>query len=324
MKSIFVRTHYLCRKQQTIIFKTVSAFLLNYRSIITCLKKNIKNIRFDQEKAPFGCEVLELEELFGRLATWTYFGKTERIHFFCIMIVTEGKGKHFVDFKEYHLEKGNILFVAPGQIQQYEENPQFKGYMLIFTEHFFRKQVNELAFLNQSSIFDITLPNALIKPDVETFSKMMQLLFLLQAEFSCSHEFSKVESLQKLTSLFLIYAERQKQRDNNVVSNDHYLSQYYHFKQLLEQHFLRERSVEFYASLMAITPKTLCRITRATIQKSAKEFIDSRVVIEIKRLLLFEKLSIKEIAYSLNFNEPTNLVKYFKKHTGETPTSYKG
>lgn len=288
------------------------------------MKKNIKNIRFDQEKAPYGCELLELEALFKRLTTWTYFGKTERIHFFSVMVITEGKGRHFVDFKEYKLEKGTVLFIAPGQIQQYESNPQYKGYMLIFTEYFFHKQVNELTFLNQSSIFDITLPNALVKPDTETFSKIMQLLFLLQEEFSSSYELSKKESLQKLASLFLIYLERQKQRDSNAVSNNHYLSQYYHFKQLLETFFSKDRSVDFYASLMAITPKTLNRITRSTIQKSAKEFIDSRVIIEIKRLLLFEELSIKEIAYSLNFNEPTNLVKYFKKHTGETPTSYKG
>lgn len=288
------------------------------------MKKNIKNIWFDQEKAPYGCEVLELEPLFKKQATWTYFGKTERIHFFSVMIITEGKGKHFVDFKEYQLKKGSILFIAPGQVQQYENRPQYKGYMLIFTEYFFRKQVNELTFLNQSSIFDTTLSNALIEPDSETFSKMMKLLLLLQGEFSSSYEFSKEESLQKLTSLFLIYSERQKQRDNNIISTHHYLSQYYHFRQLLEQHFSRERSVEFYASFMAITPKTLSRITQATIRKSAKEFIDNRVIIEIKRFLLFEKLSIKEIAYLLNFNEPTNLIKYFKKHTGETPASYKG
>lgn len=287
------------------------------------MKKNIKNIRFDQQKAPYGCELLELDTLLKKLSTFTYFGKTERIHFFIVMIITEGSGKHFVDFKEYQLERGTILFIAPGQIQQYERNPQYKGYMLIFTEYFFRKQANELSFLNQSAIFDTTLSNALVKPDPEIFSQMLQLLLLLQTEISSSYTFSKEESLQKLTSLFLIYSERQKQMDSNHILNHRYLSQYYHFKQLLEQHFLLERGVDFYASLLAITPKTLNRITRSAIQKSAKELIDTRVIIEIKRLLLFEKLSIKEIAYTLNFNEPTNLIKYFKKHTGQTPTAYK-
>lgn len=287
------------------------------------MERIIKNIRFNQAKAPYECEIMELDSFFEMLSTFTYFGKTERIHFYVAFIITEGKGKHFVDFKEYTLEKGTILFVAPGQIQQYEKNPQFSGYLLLFTENFFRKQANELAFLNQTLIFDTTLPSALIRPEPEMFSQMLQLLLLLQAELSSMDTFVKEESLQKLTSLFLIYAERQKQRNNEHIPNHHYLSQYYHFKQLLEKHFSRERSVDFYASLMAITPKTLNRITQSSIQKSAKEFIDNRVIIEIKRLLLFEKLSIKEIAYSLHFNEPTNLVKYFKKHTGETPTSYK-
>ncbi|MDN5476140.1 MAG: AraC family transcriptional regulator [Chryseobacterium sp.] len=287
------------------------------------MKKNIKNIRFNHEKAPYGCEVLELDDLLKKISTFTYFGKTERIHFFIVMIITEGKGKHFVDFKEYHLEKGTILFIAPGQIQAYETKPQYKGYMLLFTEHFFRKQANELSFLNQSSLFDTTLSNALVKPDPDTFCQMIQLVLLLMKEISSHYTFSKEESLQKLTSLFLIYSERQKQMDNKNIPNHHYLSQYYHFKQLLEQHFLQERSVDFYASLMAITPKTLNRITRSAIHKSAKKFIDNRIIIEIKRLLLFERLSIKEIANTLHFNEPTNLIKYFKKHTGQTPTSYK-
>ncbi|GAB0157349.1 AraC family transcriptional regulator [Chryseobacterium sp. Alg-005] len=267
---------------------------------------------------------MELDSFFKMLSTLTHFGKTERIHFYVAFIITEGKGKHFVDFKKYTLEKGTILFVAPGQIQQYEKNPQFNGYLLLFTENFFRKQANDLAFLNQTLIFDTTLPSALIQPKPEVFSQMLLIVQLLQSELSSSDTFVKEETLQKLTSLFLIYAERQKQINNDYIINHHYLSQYYHFKQLLEKHFSRERSVDFYASLMAITPKTLNRITQSSIQKSAKEFIDNRVIIEIKRLLLFEKLSIKEIAYSLHFNEPTNLVKYFKKHTGETPTSYKG
>lgn len=288
------------------------------------MKTDIKNIRFDRTKAPYDCEILELDSFFKRLTSFSYFGKAERIHFFIVFMITGGKGRHFVDFKEYALQKGDLLFIAPGQIQQYENNPQYKGYMLIFTEDFFRKQPKELAFLNQSSIFDTTLPSAKVKPDPEVFSQMSQLLKLLETEISSSETFLKEENLQKLASLFLVYAERQKQRNNDLSPNYHYLSQYYHFKKLLEKNFSQERSVDFYASLMAITPKTLNRITQSAVQKSAKEFIDGRVVIEIKRLLLFEKLSIKEIAYSLNFNEPTNLVKYFKKHTGETPTSYKG
>ncbi|WP_292010975.1 helix-turn-helix transcriptional regulator [Chryseobacterium sp.] len=287
------------------------------------MKKNIKNLKFNQSKAPYECEVLELDTLLKTIASFTYFGKTERLHFYLVFVITEGSGKHFVDFKEYHLEKGSILFIAPGQIQEYKNHPDYKGYMLLFTEDFFRKQPNDLAFLHQSTIFDTSISNALVMPDPETFSQMLLLIEVLKKEISSSDSFAVEESLQKLVSLFLIYGERQKQKTNTQIVNHHYLSQYYHFKQLLERHFSTERSVDFYASVMAVTPKTLNRICQSSIQKSAKEFIDSRIIIEIKRLLVFEKLSVKEIAYSLNFNEPTNLVKYFKKHTGTIPSLYK-
>nr|WP_315031705.1 helix-turn-helix transcriptional regulator [uncultured Chryseobacterium sp.] len=283
--------------------------------------KTIQNINFDQSQAPYGCQILRLSSFFKKLTGLPQFGKKERVNFFVVLIITEGKGKHFIDFEEYLIEKGSILFITPGQIQQYEHNPQYGGLMLIFSDLFFKKQIGDIGFLAQSSIFDIT-QNALVKPDPPEFSQILKLLKLFHSEITCSTLFAKEESLQKLASLFFIYVERQNQINNKADSPSN-LSQYYRFKQLLEENFIKERNALFYASLMAVSSKTLNRITKSAIQKSAKEFIDFRVIVEIKRLLIFEKMSVKEIAYTLNFNEPTNLIKYFKKHTGETPASHK-
>ncbi len=74
---------------------------------------------------------------------------------------------------------------------------------------------------------------------------------------------------------------------------------------------------------MNVIAKKLNRITQSIINKTSKEFIDDRVVLEIKRLLLHSHESVKEISYQLNFDEPTNLVKYFKKHTGISPAGFK-
>ena len=58
-------------------------------------------------------------------------------------------------------------------------------------------------------------------------------------------------------------------------------------------------------------------------RSSAKEFIDRSVLLEIKMLLQSTDLSVQEIAYRLHFPDQSYLGRYFKKHTGESPTEYR-
>lgn len=40
-----------------------------------------------------------------------------RIHFFALLIVTNGTGKHQDDLKEYASKKGSVLKIAKGKMQ---------------------------------------------------------------------------------------------------------------------------------------------------------------------------------------------------------------
>jgi len=45
--------------------------------------------------------------------------------------------------------------------------------------------------------------------------------------------------------------------------------------------------------------------------------------LEIKRLLAYSSKSVQEVAFHFGFEEPTNMVKFFKKHTNKTPTQFR-
>ena len=57
--------------------------------------------------------------------------------------------------------------------------------------------------------------------------------------------------------------------------------------------------------------------------RSTKQIIDERVVLEQKRLLAYTGDTVKQIAERTGFAEPTNLVKFFRHHTGETPLEFR-
>ena len=95
------------------------------------------------------------------------------------------------------------------------------------------------------------------------------------------------------------------------------------FLSLLREHCSTERSVEFYAQKMGITPKYLSLILKKKSGRNASKLIDEAVVYEAKRLLKYSGLSIREIAIKLNFASQSFFGKYFKQRVGVSPSRYK-
>lgn len=285
-------------------------------------KTDIKDIYFNSAGTDFECEVLPLQQLFAKRLDHQLTA-SQRLHFYLVICITEGEGRHFVDFKEYRYRQGDVFFVAPGQIQQFEVMPGTEGVLLLFTPAFLKRDAADLSFLHQAHIFDITIANAMISPQDVAREELQFLVQAMLTEFNRPRDWFSENMLRKYLSLFLFYCERQKRLQDPGHGTCGLSAEYYHFKQLVEQHFKNQRSVEFYANEMAVPTKRLTRITKALVGQTAKELIHNRVTLEIKRLLAHSNKSVKEIAAELEFDEPTNLVKYFKKQTGQSPLWFK-
>jgi AraC family transcriptional activator of pobA len=95
------------------------------------------------------------------------------------------------------------------------------------------------------------------------------------------------------------------------------------FKDLLERNYRKFKSVNKYASDLGVSSRRLSQATTKILGKSPKELIDERILLESKRLLIHSSSTIKEIAYDLGFDEPTNFIKYFRKHNRSTPVEFR-
>jgi AraC-like DNA-binding protein len=94
-------------------------------------------------------------------------------------------------------------------------------------------------------------------------------------------------------------------------------------KGTVERKFLTLKTVAGYAELLCVPEKRLAQATAKVLGKTPKAMIDDRVLLEAKRMLMHSSLAIKEIGYRLGFEEPTNFIKYFRKHTSSTPAEFR-
>ena len=97
----------------------------------------------------------------------------------------------------------------------------------------------------------------------------------------------------------------------------------YNFRKLVNTYFAEKHLPKEYASLLYITPNHLNALCKDLLGKPAGEIIRDRVLLEAKRLLVNDSVSIGEIAAQLNFADNAHFTKFFKKQTDLTPELFR-
>lgn len=98
---------------------------------------------------------------------------------------------------------------------------------------------------------------------------------------------------------------------------------YDQFLRLVTDYHTSERNMAFYADKLCLTPKYLSKLVKTVSGRSAPDWIDAFVILESKNMLKYSDLSIKEIVCKLNFPNQSVFYKFFKSHTGKTPSQYR-
>lgn len=96
------------------------------------------------------------------------------------------------------------------------------------------------------------------------------------------------------------------------------------FMKLLSAYHAKERSLQYYADKMCLTPKYVSSKVKEYSGKGALQWINEYVVLEAKMMLRYTEMNIQEIAYALNFSTQSAFGKYFKQQAGVSPRQYRG
>ena len=127
-----------------------------------------------------------------------------------------------------------------------------------------------------------------------------------------------------IAGILKILISKYSQKDlHTKISTNRKKKQVQEFFIKLNNYHQRERSTDFYAGKLSITPQHLSKILREETGKSAGEWIDTFVVESLKASLRSERKSICAMAEAFTFDTVDALGKYFKRHTGISPSDYR-
>ncbi len=284
--------------------------------------KNIPEISFrkNKELQVKGFQLVSMEELMLEIRKPTDHNpfQPHRLSFFAIMIITHGEVHHIVDFEIHTLKKGDVMVISKGQIHAFDESSQYKGYLVLFTEAFMQKYMAQSTIARINHLYNYFLGQKKINdPD-----RNHTLLSVIEKELKTTSP-SLPNIIGALLGIYLLKLNDEKTR-STTISIDHKDLEYFNrFRILIESNFTKTRDAKRYAAELSISYKHLNEVCKAIVKATAKSFIDRYVILEAKRGLVSTSLSVKEIAFALGFDEPTNFLKYFKKHTSLTPVEFR-
>ena len=128
-----------------------------------------------------------------------------------------------------------------------------------------------------------------------------------------------------LSTLDLILAtsdlEYQGKEDQEVKGKGHLLVK--KFRQTLEEKYQQLHNINDYADLLNVTANHLTQTIKSLTGKTTSDLINSKLIIESKRLLIHTDSTSSEIATALNFKDQSYFSRYFKRHTGLTPIEFR-
>jgi AraC family transcriptional activator of pobA len=251
-----------------------------------------------------------------------------RINAYIALLCIEGSVEVIWNLKQYTIKKNCIFISFPKDIIQLSKWNECKLYIIAFDDNFIRNTKVDFNVVQSIFIGIQNHPYLELLPEEancleESFSSLILDIGIFEGKYYYDEiGVSYINLITYKTSSF-IKRHLETQPEETGVVNKRSIEYYNKFMSLLNQYFRSERSIEFYASKLYITPKYMTTLINKISGKSAMEWINEYVVMEAKHLLKYSEMSIQEISDYLNFSNQSFFAQYFKRFSGSTPSGYR-
>ena len=242
---------------------------------------------------------------------------------FSVIIMIAGEAVVSIDMKEHQVRTNDIVFFNSGSIiRTVGSSDKAAAFVLTFSESF----INEVQ-IDLSASLPVYMRfgrSPVLQASAQDVAEIRQLFQVVKTMLQSDKERYRHEIIRSLfTTAFYLIIEINQRETHTEQKRGRSEVLFSEFTKLLEQYSKSQRNVGFYARQLNITPKYLSSAVTEVSGKTAARWIDESVILEAKALLKYSGMSIQEIAYRLNFSTQSFFGKYFKQHTGTSPSRYK-
>lgn len=237
-----------------------------------------------------------------------------------VLVLQKGYVDVRINMIEHRVDAGSVVFVGRYVVTEITEvGDDIQAFVLSMSDELLR-----LASWNvMPKAFDGRLQNfvlPLTSQEMDYLDKLHLIIYNSLKEQASSSQVvlqlvgAIMTHISYLWEKSEITQERSKSREQQLFTE---------FIRLVGQYAAERHSLDFYASHLCVTPRYMSTIVSNVSGRSAKHWIDEAMVNAIKVQLRYTDKQVAEIAYDMNFPNPSFFCKYFRRLTGMTPMDYR-
>lgn len=239
---------------------------------------------------------------------------------YTIILVPEGAGEYKADFGSFEFKGPSLFFSTPLQTLSLRgaiENIT----MLQFHGDYYCIEYHKQEVACNGVLFNNIYTEPIISLTRDEYNRFARIIHDLDHELLASEPADVV--LTAYLQLLLAKATSIKNKMNAgraLIERDDLME---NLKSLIEENFTTMRKPAEYANVLHISPDTLSKRCKQYFKKTPTALIHERIVLEAKKGLHLTRKSIKEIAYSLKFQDEHYFSRFFKKVAKVTPLAFR-
>ena len=234
-----------------------------------------------------------------------------------------------IEGEMYHVGEGDIIISTPRNIiGMYMRTPDLQGKVMSVGESIYDETMpsvfhidpnwwKKLFFLRQNPVVHAT------EFQGKLFLAYFDLLMVYMEDNDNPYRQRIIRLTSQAVAVELLHALENDVIDQTTSDTSQKDRLFQRFMSILSRPTNTEREVRAYAEQLLVTSKYLSAVCKEKSGRTAMDWITENTVSHIKYYLLQTDLSVKEIAFKLDFPDVSFFCKYVKKHLGESPMEYR-
>lgn len=241
-----------------------------------------------------------------------------------VLLCLRGSAYAVVDRVRERVERDTLLLLLPGTVFRLNgRSDDFRVRYCVFSLDLFA----EAAYRLDPSFFHVLYENAVVRLSDRTVGAVRGWFRMVYHTYRDKENLFRHTIIRNRLQNVLLEAFDKARRVTPEIRSEAGTTRqtdlFHRFVALVHEHCTEQREVAFYADRLCISTRYLSTIVRNVAHVTVKEFIARAVILEIKMLLETTELSVQEISYRLHFPDQSYLGRFFKRHTGMSPTEFR-
>lgn len=277
---------------------------------------------YDFHKTKYGSELLIDVVALKDIKKYLSDHSLHALTYYDITLITDGEGFFRIDETNHQVKVSDVLFSQPYQLREWDTQYIADGYALIFEEEFLLSFFNDPNFINNISFFKKYCNNSRLELSTSVFEQINFLMQQIKDEID-KYAVKNKHILRALLYQVLMTLDRAFIGQYSIAPQSDSHNYVDRFLTFVHADFQINHEVQYYAEKLYLTPNYLNELVKKVTGMPAKQIIQTKLINESKKYLLYSDLTVAEISERLSFETPSYFIRFFRKRTGCTPLQYR-